>query len=78
MNDAGLVGQAVSGDSGLVFDGGEPVLEPVAGAVDGNDVAVMQQPVQDPRKIRDLAAPSFVERGSPNPRTGPRDGTGRR
>src|SRR5688500_16912619 len=36
-----------SGASGDVLDGGEPVLEPVAGPVDRDDVAVVQEPVED-------------------------------
>ena len=33
--------------SGDVLDGGEPVLEPVAGSVDRDDVAVVQEPIED-------------------------------
>ncbi len=37
----------MSGDLGVPFDGCESVLEPVAGAVDGDDVAVVEEPVED-------------------------------
>src|SRR4051794_20408048 len=36
-----------AGGSGDILDGGEPVLEPVAGPVDRDDVAVVQKPVED-------------------------------
>lgn len=38
----------MSADGGdAAFDGGEAVLEPVAGAVDGEDLAVVEEAVDD-------------------------------
>jgi Transposase domain (DUF772) len=44
-----VAGQAMSLQGTTSVRGLEPVLEPVAGPVDGDDVAVVQQPVQDGR-----------------------------
>ena len=37
----------MSGGVCVAFDGCEPVLEPVAGAVDGDHVAMMEEAVED-------------------------------
>jgi hypothetical protein len=58
-----VAGQAGSLQGTTSIRGLEPVLEPIAGAVDGDDSAVVQQPVQDGRGqhvVAEHAAP-FAE-----------------
>lgn len=50
---------ARSGDAGFALDGGEAVLEAVAGAVDRDDVAVVEAPVEN--RWRDFVAEDLSE-----------------